>query len=132
MLGRHLLIELYDCDPSRLDDETLLREECVAAAKAMGATVVGVHSHRFQPVGVSVVVVLAESHLALHTWPEHGTASADVFVCSPRIEPQQAKAYLSESLRATRVAELELDRGREERETSAGWRVTELVTVPGE
>ena len=129
-LGRHLLIELYQCDRSRLDDEEFLRAAAVAAARAMRASVVAVHSHRFDPVGVSLMVVLAESHLALHTWPEHGAASADIFVCSGETEPQQAKTVLVESLRAGRAAELELERGRLDCALPPHWRTTELAAAP--
>ena len=78
LLGKHLLVEFYGCDRQRLNDIEFLKEQSTAAAEVMGATVVGVHTHRFQPVGVSIVVILSESHLALHTWPEHGTASVDM------------------------------------------------------
>ena len=125
-LGNHLLVELYGCDRARLDDEEFLRAHGEAAAAAMRATVVAVHSHRFEPVGVSVVVVLAESHLALHTWPEHGTASVDIFVCSPQTDPHRAKAHLADCLRAERCAELELHRGRFDREQAAQWRQLEM------
>ena len=128
LLGRHLLVELYGCDRARLDDEEFLRNHCVAAAEAMGATVVGVHAHRFQPMGVSVVVVLAESHLALHTWPEHGTASFDVFICSDSTDPHQAKIHLARRLNAVRTAELELERGHLDRTETRPWTATELTT----
>jgi S-adenosylmethionine decarboxylase proenzyme len=127
VLGRHLLVELYGCDPARLDDEAFLRTEGSAAATAMGATVVAVHSHRFKPVGVSVVVVLAESHLALHTWPEHGAASVDIFVCSPDIDPHRAKSQLAAALDAARCCELELQRGCLDRGRAEAWRQVELA-----
>jgi S-adenosylmethionine decarboxylase proenzyme len=128
LLGRHLLVELHGCDRARLDDEEFLRNHCVAAAKAMGATVVGVHAHRFQPMGVSVVVVLAESHLALHTWPEHATASLDVFVCSHATDPHEAKNHLARHLNAVRTAELELERGRLDHTEHRPWTEAELTT----
>jgi len=111
VLGRQLVLELFGCDRGRLDDVDFLREQCVAAAEAMRATIVSAHAHRFHPVGVSVVVVLSESHLALHTWPEHGCASADIFVCSPTTDPHRAKQYLADCLRSSRTTELELHRG---------------------
>ena len=126
LLGRHLLLEFYHCERSRLDDEGFLRSQSVAAALAMGTSVVSVHSHRFQPVGLSVVVILAESHLALHTWPEYETASADIFVCNPTADLDRAKKHLAECLRAGRVAELELSRGQIHRERVPGWRPVEL------
>ncbi len=111
LLGRHLLVELHDCDSALLDDEQFLRSQCAAAAGRMGATVVKEHSHRFTPIGVSVVIILAESHLSLHTWPEYGLAAVDIFVCGPGADPHVAKQRLSRSLKAGRVVELEIRRG---------------------
>jgi S-adenosylmethionine decarboxylase len=125
-LGIQLLVELYGCDAARLDDEEFLRAHGAKAAETMGATVVAVHSHRFEPVGVSVVVVLAESHLALHTWPEHRTASVDIFVCSRQTDPHRAKDHLADSLHAERSAELELPRGPLDRERAGRWHQCEL------
>ena len=80
-LGRHILLELYDCHADLLkfppDSERIL----LAAAQAMGATVIGSHFHAFPEHGVSGVVVIAESHLTVHTWPEYGYAAVDVFSC---------------------------------------------------
>ena len=80
-LGKHVLLELYDCDPNTLrfpaDSERIL----LAAADAMGATVVDSHFHAFPVHGVSGVVVIAESHITVHTWPEHRYAAVDVFSC---------------------------------------------------
>jgi S-adenosylmethionine decarboxylase proenzyme len=109
-LGRHLLAELYDCDAGRLDDEPFLRARCVAAAREMGARVVGEHGLRYGPLGVTVVVILAESHLTLHTWPERGAAALDVFVCGPSADPARALGLLVEALGARRVTELAVRR----------------------
>jgi S-adenosylmethionine decarboxylase proenzyme len=122
LLGKHLLVELYGCDRSRLDDAELLKALSVAASRAMGATVVDAHAHRYQPVGVSVVVILSESHLALHTWPERGMASIDIFVCSPAINPHEAKAFLAEDLSAAELAEMEIRRGDLQHERIPRWR----------
>jgi S-adenosylmethionine decarboxylase len=99
-----------------------LRDQCIAAAEAMGATVVDAHAHRFQPIGVSVVVILSESHLALHTWPERTTASMDVFVCSPAVDPHKAKLCLAESLGAIDTAEMEICRGALRQQQVPRWR----------
>ncbi|CAH1001289.1 S-adenosylmethionine decarboxylase proenzyme [Neolewinella maritima] len=80
-LGLHVLLELYGCPEDRLrlpdDSERIL----LVAAAAMGATVIEARFHAFSPHGVSGVVVIAESHLTVHTWPEHGYAAVDVFSC---------------------------------------------------
>src|SRR5262245_42390603 len=105
-LGRHLIAELHDCDTARLDDEPFLRGLCVAAAREMGARVVGEHGLRYGAQGVTVVVILAESHLTLHTWPERASAALDVFVCGAAADPDRALRFLARSLGARRVAQL--------------------------
>lgn len=84
LLGHQLLLDLAGIEPSRLDDLERLRDALVEAAEAAGATVVEHRFHRFAPHGVSGVVILAESHLAIHTWPELGTAAVDVFTCGEK------------------------------------------------
>lgn len=111
-LGQQLASDLRGCDRDRLDDRAFLERACVDAADAMGATVVAVHGHRYDPVGVSVVVILAESHLSLHTWPEHGIASIDVFVCNRANDPDAAKRHLVEALGASETSDVVLPRGR--------------------
>jgi len=85
-LGRHLLLDLNDCDKEVLNDLSFLRNTLVAAAIDCGATVLGESFHPFQPQGVSGVVVIAESHLSIHTWPEYGYAAVDIFTCGTEIQ----------------------------------------------
>jgi S-adenosylmethionine decarboxylase proenzyme len=80
-LARQLTLDLYDCTPACLNDLDFVRAALQNAAHAIGATVVQTVLHRFSPQGVSGVVVIAESHLAIHTWPEHGYAAVDLFTC---------------------------------------------------
>src|SRR5688572_31426212 len=86
-LGRHMLLELYDCDPEALNNLELVKASMVEAAKRAQATIVDVVFHEFNPVGISGVVVIAESHLAIHTWPEHRYAAVDVFSCGEVLQP---------------------------------------------
>jgi len=79
--GIHYLIDLEGCDETLLRDKKLLKAAMESAAKDAGATVVEAVLHEFNPHGLSGVVVIAESHLAIHTWPEHGYAAIDVFTC---------------------------------------------------
>lgn len=81
--GRHYLIELYDCPPERLRLPATSEDILLRAAAAMGATVVSSHFHAFSPHGVSGVIIIQESHLTIHTWPEHGYAAVDIFTCGP-------------------------------------------------
>ncbi|MCD6443029.1 MAG: adenosylmethionine decarboxylase, partial [Thermotogae bacterium] len=80
-LGRHLLAEFYDCDPNILRDLETIREYLKEAAEVANATIVNWTFHQFSPQGVSGVVVIAESHLAIHTWPEYRYAAVDLFTC---------------------------------------------------
>jgi S-adenosylmethionine decarboxylase proenzyme len=84
MDGIHLLGEWYGCDADmpEMTHAAALRELCVRLAGMSGMTVVGDSFHQFAPAGVTGTVLLAESHLAIHTWPEHGFVTIDVFVCN--------------------------------------------------
>jgi len=86
LLGRQLILELYDCPPGLLDNIPNIEMILLDVVEKAGATFVDKSFHHFSPQGVSGVVVIAESHLAIHTWPEHGYAALDVFTCDPRID----------------------------------------------
>jgi S-adenosylmethionine decarboxylase len=89
-VGKHCILELYDCDPGKLNDEAFIRTSIATAAKEAGATVLHLISHHFQPQGVTGLVLLAESHLSIHTWPESGYAAVDVFTCGDHTMPDRA------------------------------------------
>ena len=89
-LGKHLLVELNGCDPELLNDINIIKDIMLAAAKASGVTVLGESFHQFSPQGVSGVILIAESHLSIHTWPEYGYAGADIFTCGTRVQPEKA------------------------------------------
>ena len=110
-LGRHLLLELQDCDKEVLDNLSFLREAMVAAAVDCGATVLGESFHHFSPQGVSGVVVIAESHLSIHTWPEYGYAAVDMFTCGTSVEPVRAAEALIEKLGSRKHSMMEIQRG---------------------
>jgi len=110
-LGRHLLLELLDCDPEALNSLDIVRTSMVEAAKRAQATIIDVVFHEFNPFGISGVVVIAESHLAIHTWPEYRYAAVDVFSCGESLQPQLAVDYLVEQLGAARASVVELQRG---------------------
>ncbi|HHY04608.1 MAG TPA: S-adenosylmethionine decarboxylase proenzyme [Thermoanaerobacterales bacterium] len=110
-LGRHILAEIYDCNPNVLNDRELIEEILVKAALEAGAEVREVAFHKFSPQGVSGVVVISESHLAIHTWPELGYAAVDVFTCGDRVNPWDACNYISESFNSTHMTATEVKRG---------------------
>ena len=104
MVGKHCILELYDCDPSKLDDETFLRHTITTAAQRAGATLLNLITHRFEPQGVTGLALLAESHISIHTWPENGYAAVDVFTCGDHTMPEKACEVLCEELEAGRHA----------------------------
>lgn len=100
VLGQHLLVEFYNCNPEVLDDVAGIEKHMNDAARACGATIVQSSFHRFEPWGVSGVVVISESHLAIHTWPEYGYASVDLYTCGDEIQPDAAYEHLRVVLQA--------------------------------
>ena len=107
-LGIHLLAELYGCPKSRLSDPDWLDSKLVAAANEAGATVINSSFHQFSPQGVSGVVIIAESHITIHTWPEIGYAALDVFTCgrpelTNSITEQIVKQLEAESVKYNKV-----------------------------
>ncbi|MEM0935716.1 MAG: adenosylmethionine decarboxylase [Pseudomonadota bacterium] len=109
-LGVHLIAEFYGC--SGLDDAEFVRNEMIEAATASGATVLRADVHNFgDGFGVTGVVLLAESHISIHTWPEYHYAAIDVFVCGDRANPQTAVDYLQGSFKAARVEIAKCTRG---------------------
>jgi len=110
-LGRHLLAEFYDCNSNILNNVQLIEDAMTDAAVACGATVVEKKFHLFSPFGVSGVVIIAESHLAIHTWPEYGYAAVDLFTCGTSCDPKVAYDHLQEKLGANSAFYSELKRG---------------------
>lgn len=110
-LGRHLLLELYDCSPEVLNNPEAVRAALVEAARRAEATIVDVVFHEFSPFGISGVVVIAESHLSIHTWPEYGYAAVDIFSCGESLKPGEAASFLVDQFRASRASCVEVRRG---------------------
>jgi S-adenosylmethionine decarboxylase proenzyme len=110
-LGRHLLLELKICNKEVLDDLESLKDCLNEAAVQSGATVVGESFYHFSPCGVSGVVNIAESHIAVHTWPEYRYAAVDVFTCGTAVDPEKAAKFITEKLEAQSHSLIELRRG---------------------
>lgn len=108
--GKHLLVEYWGCDSEALDDQSLVEALMKRAAVAAGATIVTSTFHRFAPQGVSGVVVVEESHLSIHTWPERGYAAVDFYTCG-NCQPDQAHRVLREGLRPERTERMVVHRG---------------------
>ena len=90
MVGKHCILELYECDHTKLNDEAFLRTTITSAAKFAGATLLNLITHHFSPQGVTGLALLAESHISIHTWPEIGYAAIDVFTCGDHTMPEKA------------------------------------------
>ena len=111
-LGRHVIVELYDCKPSLLDDVTYVQNAMQNAAQEAGATIINLTFHHFSPYGVSGVVVIQESHLAMHTWPEWGFASIDLFTCGESTDPWKCYTVLKDAFSASHGSTIEMRRGQ--------------------
>jgi len=110
-LGKHLLLELKDCNKEVLNDLSFLKSILPAAASEAGATILGESFHQFRPQGISGVVIIAESHLFIHTWPECGYAAVDIFTCGDSVRPGKAAQILIRKLGAKSHSILEIQRG---------------------
>jgi S-adenosylmethionine decarboxylase len=109
-LGRHLIMEFYRCEGRLLDDVPSIRRIALGAAAAVGATVVGEAFHRFSPQGVSGTVVIAESHISVHTWPESAYVAVDIFTCGG-LDPRPGLKFLYRELVAQACRMEEIVRG---------------------
>src|SRR5579862_7029216 len=110
-LARHTLLELCGCDIAMLNDPEALKALLLEAVRRGNGTIVTQVFHTFSPHGVSGVVVIAESHVAIHTWPEHGYAAVDVFSCGSKLDHAVISEWIATGLRAGRVESRELERG---------------------
>jgi S-adenosylmethionine decarboxylase len=97
-LAKHRIIECYECNPDVLNDPVELEKVLLKSARDSGATIVGSHFHTFEPQGVSGIVVVAESHFSVHSWPEYRYAAVDAFGCGDSIDIDIALAVLREGL----------------------------------
>lgn len=110
-LGKQILVEFYQCDHELLDDTQRVRDILIEATRLSGATIVEDTFHKFSPQGVSGVIVIAESHVAIHTWPEYGYAAVDIFTCGEAVDPWEIQKYAQEHFGAQMVYTMELKRG---------------------
>ena len=110
-LGVQILIELKDCNLKKLNDIEFIRETMEEAARRTGSTIITSSFRYFDPHGISGLVMIAESHLAIHTWPEYGYAAADIFTCGNRVFPWKAVPFLEKELEAKSYTTQEIKRG---------------------
>lgn len=110
-LGRHLLGEYHGCDRELLNRPEHIRAELLAGVSHAGATPIHDFVHSFTPHGVTGIVVIAESHFAIHTWPEYGFAAVDLFTCGDTVDPYRAFEHLAKAFRASTHQVVEMRRG---------------------
>ncbi len=111
-LGTHVLVELRDCDALALDDLQTVESTLLDTAKRIGATIIGHAFHQFSPQGVTGVVIIAESHICIHTWPEHGYAAVDIFTCGDTSRLEEATEAIGDAFGSQDQSVVTLQRGQ--------------------
>jgi S-adenosylmethionine decarboxylase len=109
-LGIHLIVDAWQAPADLLNDPERIRHALMEGIAAGEATLIDLCVHQFSPHGVTATATLAESHIAIHTWPEHGYFAADLFFCGQG-KPEQALKILQTSLQAKQVRIQEFKRG---------------------
>ena len=110
-LSQHTLLEFYDCDPARLKRAREVKKLLCESVLQGGGTIVKTVFHNFNPYGVSGVVVITESHVTIHTWPEHAYAAVDIFSCGKKLDHRAIRVELKRALCSRRVRGKTLRRG---------------------
>lgn len=110
-LGRQILVEYYDCNSDIINDVAQIESILLEATRRSQASIISHNFHKFSPHGVSGTVVIAESHVAIHTWPEYGYAAVDIFTCGETIDPWIIQEFIKESFQSGNVSSMEMKRG---------------------
>lgn len=112
ILGSQTMLELYDCNEDLLNDVKFIEKVMIEAATIAEATIVKQYFHEFSPYGISGTVVIAESHINMHTWPEHRYAAIDIFTCSADMKTDAACDYLQKTFESTEIEKQTHTRGK--------------------
>jgi S-adenosylmethionine decarboxylase len=110
-LGHHWIVDLHGCPAGLLDDHDLIRDRLKETTERYGLSLLKIVSNQFEPQGVTAVGLLVESHLSIHTWPEHGYAAVDIFTCGSDQNLHAACQFIANSLQANESTVLRLQRG---------------------
>jgi len=110
-LGLHILADLHGIDAERIDRVEDIRNLLETAVKVADLTKISSHYYQFQPHGATGVILLAESHISIHTWPEHGLATVDVYTCGDPTKAYRAMEYIVNTLEPKRVDKQVHERG---------------------
>lgn len=109
-IGTHLICEFFDCR-GNLDSERLAKKALVLAVKKLGAQLLCVKTHKFSPRGLTAFALLAESHISIHTWPEHNFMALDIFTCSKRMKPKESLRVFRKLYKPGEVKVIDIKRG---------------------
>ena len=110
-LGKHLIVELYGCSSELLNNLVQVEKILIEAVELSKATIVQPVFHHFSPHGISGVVVIAESHFTIHTWPEYGYCALDIFTCGDQIDPDESLQFMKNKFQADNMSVMEIKRG---------------------
>ena len=110
-IGRHLILELWGCDAESINSIATIERAMTDTVEACGATLLDLRVYPFTPIGVTGVAILSESHMMIHTWPEHGYAAVDVFTCGYHTDPAEAVPVLRRYFHPERIQVMEMNRG---------------------
>ena len=119
-LGTQILLDLENCNSDLLDDIDFIKDILKKAATLAGATIIGETFHKFQPIGVTGVVSIAESHICIHTWPEYSYASVDIFSCGDDFNLETASRIIEEGLESSDSFSRVLERGLNQNQSNGG------------
>ena len=119
-LGTQILLDLENCNSDLLDDIDFIKDILKKAATLAGATIIGETFHKFQPIGVTGVVSIAESHICIHTWPEYSYASVDIFSCGDDFNLEIASRIIEEGLESSDSFSRVLERGLNQNQSNGG------------
>jgi S-adenosylmethionine decarboxylase len=110
--GRHVAVDAWGIDFDKLNAADMLAQKMVQAAETSGATVLSVQSRQFEPQGATVLVLLSESHLSIHTYPEKGFAALDCYTCGETVDPNAAIRHMMGFLNPKKTFEVNITRGK--------------------
>ena len=113
-LANHQIVEFNSCEEAKIDNSNFVREIFLEAAKLGNATIVNECFHEFSPYGITGVLVIAESHISIHTWPEHKYAAVDIFSCGNKVDCNKIIDYLKDKLKCKSCSSISINRGNHE------------------
>ncbi len=109
-IGRHIILEMWGC--RNLDSVDVAERALREMVDALDVTLLDLRVYPFSPVGVTGMAIVSESHLVIHTWPEHGYAAVDVFTCGAPRDPEAAVNVLRRLFAPERIGVMEINRGQ--------------------